>query len=1149
MTATPDNAAPDPQQIIAELQRKLDESRAELAARNSAYSERIAYQAAANDVLKVMSGSPGDPQPVFDLIVERARDLCGGYGATVYQFDGTLIHWRAATGVSDDPSARRMVEAMYPMGPTREWPAGRAIIDRQIIHISDLETEPGLIPTMRGLTVKSAVLVPLMRGGLPLGVVALGSRERGGFTDTQIELLKTFAEQAVIAITSAETYRELQQRTDDLREALQRQTATADVLKVISRSAFDLQAVLDTLVESAGKLCNATMTNIWLRDGDVLRSQAQIGLSEAFSEFLRTHPTTRDRGKFVGRAFLTGQLVHLPDVLADPEYTFVESSKIGQFRSALGVPMIRHGEVEGVFALAKPEPGGFADREIELVRTFADQALIAIENVRLFGEVQAKTRDLSEALTHQTGSANILRVIASSPTDVGPVLKAIAESACELCEAYDAVLVLKQHGELRVGAHHGQVPLNRTKWPNDRSTVSGRSIADRSPVHVHDVSLERAEFPVAEEMSRRDGGRSVLGIPMLSDGESIGAIVLRRTDVQPFSKKQITLLQTFADQAVIAIGNVRLFEQVQERTRELSLSLDNLRIISRSSVELEMVLDTLVQTVARLCRADQVYMFHLRHDLWHLIADYGLSAEARAFFQTNPFTPGRGSTSGRAAMEGRAVSITDVLHDPEYTLGEGQAIAGYRSTLGVPLFRESTLIGVFSIVRTRVDPFTNKEIELASTFADQAVIAIENARLFEELRERQAELRVTFDNMGDGVAMFGADKRLASWNRNWQKMLDLTDPFLISRPSFAELFRFLAARGEFDSTDLEAELSRSLDDTGREMRYERTRPDGRVMEVRRNPVPDGGFVLIYADITERKRAEETTRIARDAAEKALRDLQAAQDRLVQTEKLASLGQLTAGIAHEIKNPLNFVNNFAALSAELIDEMTGLFEDTALDERDRREELNEIRKLLKGNLEKVVQHGKRADSIVKNMLLHSREGSGERRSAEINRLVEESLNLAYHGARAEKPGFSITLKHDLDPEVGALDVYPQEMTRALLNLISNGFYAATRREAEADGDFEPVLSAVTKKLGDTIEIRIRDNGTGIPPEVRERMFNPFFTTKPTGEGTGLGLSMTHDIIVKLHGGTIDVTTEPGAFTEFIITLPRGGAAQPITGGRN
>jgi len=746
--------------------------------------------------------------------------------------------------------------------------------------------------------------------------------------------------------------------------------------------------------------------------------------------------------------------------------------------------------------------------------------------------------ELKAARDQQAATAEILKIIASSPSDVQPVFEAIASSANRLV------------GGVAAGVYRfidGLVHLVAFSTTNPAGDAALRALFPR-PIEDHFGIVEAGEvFQVAETeneekprlriIARQRGFRSIIYVPLRSAGASIGAIAVSRKEPGVFATRQVELLQTFADQAVIAIENARLFNETREALERQTATSDVLKIISRSSVELEVVLDTLVQAVARLCRADQVYMFHLRHDLWHLIADYGLSAEARAFFQTHPFTPGRGSTSGRAAMEGRAASITDVLHDPEYTLSEGQAIAGYRSTLGVPLFRENTLIGVFSIVRTRVDPFTNKEIELASTFADQAVIAIENARLFEELRDRQAELRVTFDNMGDGVAMFGADKRLASWNRNLQKMLDLADPFLISRPSFAELFRYLAARGEFDSTDLEAELSRSLDDTGREMRYERTRPDGRVIEVRRNPVPDGGFVLIYADITERKRAEETIRIARDAAEKALRDLQAAQDRLVQTEKLASLGQLTAGIAHEIKNPLNFVNNFAALSAELIDEMTELFENTALDERDRREELDEIRKLLKGNLEKVVQHGKRADSIVKNMLLHSREGSGERRSAEINRLVEESLNLAYHGARAEKPGFSITLKHDLDPEVGALDVYPQEMTRALLNLISNGFYAATRRKAEADGDFEPVLSAVTKKLGDTIEIRIRDNGTGIPPEVRERMFNPFFTTKPTGEGTGLGLSMTHDIIVKQHGGKIDVETEQGAFTEFIVSLPR------------
>jgi PAS domain S-box-containing protein len=594
-----------------------------------------------------------------------------------------------------------------------------------------------------------------------------------------------------------------------------------------------------------------------------------------------------------------------------------------------------------------------------------------------------------------------------------------------------------------------------------------------------------------------------------------------------------------------------LQDQLDRRTRELNEALEQqtatsevLKVISRSAVDLETVLDTLVQTVARLCRADQVYMFHLRHDLWHLVVDYGLSAAAREFFQTHPFTPGRGSTSGRAALERRAVLIPDVLQDPEYTLSEGQVKAGYRTTLGIPLIREDKLIGVYSIARTRVEPFTDKEVELAATFADQAVIAIENARLFEELRERQAELRVTFDNMGDGVAMFGVDRQLVAWNRNLQEMLDLPEALLISRPSFAELFHYLAARGEFGSADLEAELSRSVEDTSREMRYERTRPDGRVVEVRRNRVPDGGFVLIYADITERKRAEEVIRIARDAAEKALQELQVAQDRLVQTEKLASLGQLTAGIAHEIKNPLNFVNNFSALSAELVDEMTDVFQNSALDEASRRKELDEIRELLKSNLEKVVQHGKRADAIVKNMLLHSRAGSGEHRPVDINALVEESLNLAYHGARAEKQGFNITLERSFDPAAGEIDVFPQDITRALLNFILNGFYAAAKRNAEGNGGgYEPTLTAATKSLGDRVEIRIRDNGTGIPPDVKEKMFNPFFTTKPAGEGTGLGLSISHDIVVKQHGGVIEVDTRSGEFTEIRVILPRAAASLP------
>ncbi len=299
----------------------------------------------------------------------------------------------------------------------------------------------------------------------------------------------------------------------------------------------------------------------------------------------------------------------------------------------------------------------------------------------------------------------------------------------------------------------------------------------------------------------------------------------------------------------------------------------------------------------------------------------------------------------------------------------------------------------------------------------------------------------------------------------------------------------------------------------------------------------------YADLEQK--VEDRTR----ELSQSLEDLRTAQDRLVQTEKLASLGQLTAGIAHEIKNPLNFVNNFSGLSVELVDELHDVLANVSADEKTRAD-ITDLAGTLKGNLQKIVQHGKRADSIVKNMLLHSREGSGEHRPVDINSIVEESLNLAYHGARAEKQGFNITLERSFDPAAGEVDLYPQEVTRVLLNLISNGFYAATKRKAQADGEpFEPTLAAATKNLGDRVEIRIRDNGTGIPPEVKEKMFNPFFTTKPAGEGTGLGLSISHDIIVKQHAGTIVVDTEPGKFTEFKIVLPRRAAAVAAkTGGR-
>ena len=989
--------------------------------------ESLQQQTATSEVLKVISSSPGDLQPVFESLLRNATQLCKAKFGTLYLREEGGVRLVAAY---DMPAKFYEVQSRAAIQPAPGGPLEGALKTKRAVQIPDLaatevyrQRHPRAVDAVELGRIRTAVAVPMLKDDEPIGVISIHRPEVALFDEKQIALLTSFAAQAVIAIENARLLNEL-------RESLQQQTATADVLKVISRSTFDLQGVLDTLVELAARLCEADRANLWRPSGDVYRIAAGFALSPEHEEALRRHSIRPGRYSCVGRVLLEGKAVHITDAQSDPEYNQADVLNIGVTRTMLGVPLLREGIPIGVLVVTRSAVRPFTEKQIELIETFADQAVIAIENARLFEAEQERSRELSQALEQQTATSEVLQVISSSPGDLEPVFETMLAKAVRICDARfgnifrwdgDALHLLAAHNvPIAFDDVRRRLPLRPSPGP------LGRMVATKTVVHVTDLAgeksyIERAPSVVAAV--ELGGIRTFLAVPMLKEGELIGAFTLNRPEVRPFTEKEIALVTSFAAQAVIAIENARLLSELRQRTDELGRSVGELRALGEvsqavnSTLDIETVLSTIVAKAVQLSGTDAgaIYVFDELEREFRLRATYGMDQELIDALRQQHIGMDEPNVE-RAFAEGEPIQVADLREDAPSPANEIVLRAGYRARLAAPLMRGEEIVGMLVVRRRTPGAFPPNIVDLMKTFAAQSALAIENARLFNNV------------------------------------------------------------------------------------------------------------------------------------ETSLKDLRTAQDRLVQTEKLASLGQLTAGIAHEIKNPLNFVNNFSAVSVELIDELREALGGVHLDSK-LRAEISDIADTLQGNLDKVVQHGKRADAIVKNMLLHSRQGSGEHRPVDINALVDESLNLAYHGARAEKQGFTITLERSFDPAAGEADLFPQEITRALLNLISNGFYAATKRKVDANGgDYEPTLVAATKNLGDRVEIRIRDNGTGITPEVKEKLFSPFFTTKPAGEGTGLGLSISHDIIVKQHGGSIEVDTQPGAFTEFRIVLPRAGAALIKSGER-